>query len=1053
MTFKHINFSDSPVMRELERIAKAKGEVNAPPSVESVVKKVAASKKKASYEPGEDLMQDILKLADGLRARGFDKQADSLETKFFDYKKAETHLYRAIDEDGEDVIDFAHPHAAKPISNSEHAKVPNILERHKKIVEVVNKQPTGKYAADVAGIMKDAEEILGLKKKAQIPDLVVPGVSAIAANPAAIATLGWGMAAVALVAGGYLTYEYFVYNEEDLLDAGKKLAAEFDQEVDIEITILSPVDETAALITQKFKDLMVEIEKNYKERNPEQLFDLLKKTEEARNLAARISTLFAGHRRSVHKLAQNFVDVADNTTRFWQQMLRAKIDELKEVNPEEYKKVTQIIAQPEAKKILDDFSKKFPGVSQDKLHADIVAQYAKQLNDLAAYSYKIGDNNLYKAFKNYASIFADPKVLEAPYAQILFNLQRMGLKNIEQLKTPNDFKTKYIDAWLKYFKQQKLSSSSNIFRKAQNASMPPEVVSQPNTSAPASLDPSGFAPSAPAAATSAPAAATPAAVTAPATQRRSPDAQEPEKSAVQRMQMALNNLGMRWVNDHQYKAVANILIATGPRGADTIDQFDGKWGPNTDRAVRTAAEFGISLTPGATYSSKPKTQEQINAAAQKADENLNVIIQYMKNNKISVPDALKNKNKYEVLDSVKKGSTVDDSWVTEEEYEGSEAIPLTIANLLSFSSLNKWIKSSGLSGEGFEEAPAQQPQPQAQYTIQEIVDPWAQQTSEKAALQRGVPAAKVNSFIQSVKLLKSAQAAATGRTKSRWTEVLQRFYARASTQLQLATAADDENTARIKTLYVNYIRNLFIKLQKGTANLSDNQVISAYDLDFKLQQQSQDNISASPGQLKPGQQAQIGEGSEFDVERQRVLDHPLGDVINLWALQKVYGHVMTYMSDYAGKLTQGSYLDIESLNDAPLQFANQFLKTLDLSDVKKLFLSRKISKQQRAEIIRMTQGSPTYMKYVGMAKLLIVMDVLSKLRADLNGIPSAVEAAVRNQESNSNAKRRVSPRAIQEAMQGWAKWNARISQMIQRINSEYQSLSAGVSQISRNEPV
>jgi hypothetical protein len=43
----------------------------------------------------------------------------------------------------------------------------------------------------------------------------------------------------------------------------------------------------------------------------------------------------------------------------------------------------------------------------------------------------------------------------------------------------------------------------------------------------------------------------------------------------------------------------------------------------------------------------------------------------------------------------------------------------------------------------------------------------------------------------------------------------------------------------------------------------------------------------------------------------------------------------------------------------------------------------------------------------------------------------------------------LSPQAMREVERGWANWNSRILEMIQRIDDQYQSLSTGVSQTSR----
>ena len=89
--------------------------------------------------------ENILKLCSGLRAKGFDKHADGIERKFLAYKTAaNTHLYRAHDEDGEDLINAAHPDGDPNMGDGEHGDVETILSKHKKIVDVIQKEPTGK---------------------------------------------------------------------------------------------------------------------------------------------------------------------------------------------------------------------------------------------------------------------------------------------------------------------------------------------------------------------------------------------------------------------------------------------------------------------------------------------------------------------------------------------------------------------------------------------------------------------------------------------------------------------------------------------------------------------------------------------------------------------------------------------------------------------------------------------------------------------------------------------------------------------------------------------
>lgn len=96
------------------------------------------------------LDESILKLSTGLRNKGFVKQADELEKDFISYKVAtNTHIYRAHDEDGEDIINAAHPDGDAKTNDGEFGDIETILSKHKKIVDVIQKEPTGKLGSYV----------------------------------------------------------------------------------------------------------------------------------------------------------------------------------------------------------------------------------------------------------------------------------------------------------------------------------------------------------------------------------------------------------------------------------------------------------------------------------------------------------------------------------------------------------------------------------------------------------------------------------------------------------------------------------------------------------------------------------------------------------------------------------------------------------------------------------------------------------------------------------------------------------------------------------------
>lgn len=150
MTFKHVKFQDSVVMRSLEKVAREKGLVKQ----EDLVKTAAP---KTDLAPTGNLLVNLLKLSAGLRESGFEKQADEIEQKAMAYKKAQS-LYEAHKEKGEDLIDFAHPkgsHKLEDVDNEE-AVFETIVEQHLKSVQMVNKQPTGKLASsnDILGAVR-----------------------------------------------------------------------------------------------------------------------------------------------------------------------------------------------------------------------------------------------------------------------------------------------------------------------------------------------------------------------------------------------------------------------------------------------------------------------------------------------------------------------------------------------------------------------------------------------------------------------------------------------------------------------------------------------------------------------------------------------------------------------------------------------------------------------------------------------------------------------------------------------------------------------------------
>jgi hypothetical protein len=167
MTFKHVKFEDSPIMRSLEKVAKEKGLVKP-----EAIQKTAAVTKKADVTPTSNLMENIFKLCNGMRAQGLDKEAAEVEMHFLNYKRAQT-LYEAHKEKGEDLIHAAHPEGSHKLEGVEgdEATFEDILDKHVKIMQKVEKMPTGKLSS-AAQIVRAVKMALGQEEPKYDPKLI-----------------------------------------------------------------------------------------------------------------------------------------------------------------------------------------------------------------------------------------------------------------------------------------------------------------------------------------------------------------------------------------------------------------------------------------------------------------------------------------------------------------------------------------------------------------------------------------------------------------------------------------------------------------------------------------------------------------------------------------------------------------------------------------------------------------------------------------------------------------------------------------------------------------
>jgi len=161
MIIKHSGFDGSEVMREMERL-EAKKNPDAVWKPEPIAKKASSFKSK-------DPLHNMIMLVGKLRDAGRVEEADRLMTKMAAYQKTaeDIHLYHAIDGGGEDLLDFAYPNDAEVAEAEEElGKIHTPQNAHKRIVDIVQKQPTGKYASPTETLLQSIASDLGIEKKA-----------------------------------------------------------------------------------------------------------------------------------------------------------------------------------------------------------------------------------------------------------------------------------------------------------------------------------------------------------------------------------------------------------------------------------------------------------------------------------------------------------------------------------------------------------------------------------------------------------------------------------------------------------------------------------------------------------------------------------------------------------------------------------------------------------------------------------------------------------------------------------------------------------------------
>ena len=106
-----MSYFDSEMERSFTKLAKKKGWIKENP----IVRTASAS----SMEPSSNVLVDICRLAEALREKGYENQAQEIEDNVFAYKTAEVHLYNVHDEDGSDFLELAHPEGDQKIEETQ----------------------------------------------------------------------------------------------------------------------------------------------------------------------------------------------------------------------------------------------------------------------------------------------------------------------------------------------------------------------------------------------------------------------------------------------------------------------------------------------------------------------------------------------------------------------------------------------------------------------------------------------------------------------------------------------------------------------------------------------------------------------------------------------------------------------------------------------------------------------------------------------------------------------------------------------------------------------
>jgi peptidoglycan hydrolase-like protein with peptidoglycan-binding domain len=108
-----------------------------------------------------NVVNELVVLADTLENMGAIRAAMVVDKQIMEYKKAIDKLYDVTGETGEQLINSAHPGGGPIVAPAaeEGGKVETVVEEQKKIIDKINKTPTGKYASTILRLIATANRL------------------------------------------------------------------------------------------------------------------------------------------------------------------------------------------------------------------------------------------------------------------------------------------------------------------------------------------------------------------------------------------------------------------------------------------------------------------------------------------------------------------------------------------------------------------------------------------------------------------------------------------------------------------------------------------------------------------------------------------------------------------------------------------------------------------------------------------------------------------------------------------------------------------------------